>query len=489
MKKIAIIASALVAMFTTNVFATDTIKFHDVPEGTWYHESVYFTAEHGIVNGYVDGNFGPFDNIATSTLTTMLTNFWGFSEEFEKGDHWAEQSIQNALVNGWIDELPSDYNQLLTRQEVVDIIYKALKLETQTDVNYFEDTTSVSANVLYELGIIKGTTDTTFSPTDDITRSEICVIFARLINFGYSQPPYDMQDDEPEIELEIEPEIETEPEVLEPEIEEEVEIVKNYYFNYPTVTLNTNSSSEENLYKLLLLSLTSKTETSFSTTVYKDDLNGRSLQELFEEISVKFYQEYPEFYGTDGKTATMSFTYSQSNDKYNLTMDVNHDFVSRITTSIEMIEQLIEDFFEDGTLSEDMSDYEKAKALYIWCALAFEYDQSYSFLGRDAYGILTNSTGVCSGYTSVYNIMCEIIGIRTQGVSSDGHIWSCLYLDGKWTHVDVTWGDPVGGGVDYYSLEYFDLTAEQIYDDNSHKIRDNFDPYNTFKYTIAGIEY
>ncbi len=46
--------------------------FSDVPNNTWYSESVGSLADKGIVSGYKDGTFGPGKNVSRAELAVML---------------------------------------------------------------------------------------------------------------------------------------------------------------------------------------------------------------------------------------------------------------------------------------------------------------------------------------------------------------------------------------------------------------------------------
>lgn len=460
MKKLLIFILAMT--FSITAFANDTKSFTDVKEGDWYYSSVQTAVEQGFVNGYTDGTFRPNNNITIAELVTMFTNYWGIGNFGTSSTHWAEQAVQTAYNNGWISTIPTDYDQVLSRVEVADIIYNVIGMTEATDQVYFTDTTSKSVNSLYELGIINGKTETTFDPDADITRAEISTLVVRVINLF-------IPDELPEELLEEQD-----------EVIEEAPVEPEYSFTYPTVTINDDDTLLEKLYKAHVISL--MTDEELVTVSYtSSDLGGQTIDEIRIEAYNMFYQDYPEFYTGYGHS------YSTSSSK--VSVIVNSEAVFRVTSATEIAEEIINGLFENGTLNEDMSDHELAEAMFIWQALNYEYDQTYSDIGRDAYGFLVNGTGVCSGYASAYSIFCNILGIDTLGVASASHSWSCIYIDNRWTYVDVTFGDPITTRENYYNIDYFDISKEDIQDEGNHKYPDNYDPYTRLKYTISGLEY
>lgn len=50
-------------------------KFPDVTEGTWYTDAVMWASENGIVTGYLNGKFGPSDQITREQMALMMWRF------------------------------------------------------------------------------------------------------------------------------------------------------------------------------------------------------------------------------------------------------------------------------------------------------------------------------------------------------------------------------------------------------------------------------
>ena len=125
----------------------------------------------------------------------------------------------------------------------------------------------------------------------------------------------------------------------------------------------------------------------------------------------------------------------------------------------------------------DWSDVEICLYLHDYLCTAFAYDTTYTVY--DAYGFLTEGTGVCQAYTLTYAALLSLFDIPvTFATGMDGsvaHIWNIVTIGGKNYHVDVTWGDPLRGGADvpgYVAHENF-LKSDEAIDATGHEGREN----------------
>ena len=115
-------------------------------------------------------------------------------------------------------------------------------------------------------------------------------------------------------------------------------------------------------------------------------------------------------------------------------------------------------------VSDDMTDVEKAHAIYDWVMLQVDYDHGVvgvSSLERavkySAYyleGVFNDdgAAAVCDGISKAYALMCNMENIpcmRVTGVAGadydaenrGGHAWNKVKVNGEWYIVDCTWGD------------------------------------------------
>ncbi|MCM1368628.1 MAG: hypothetical protein NC184_07455 [Roseburia sp.] len=121
--------------------------------------------------------------------------------------------------------------------------------------------------------------------------------------------------------------------------------------------------------------------------------------------------------------------------------------------------------------TDEMTDREKAHAIYDWIMWQVTYDtpateaysngESYSaYYLEGVFGNGSTKIGgvayapyaVCDGMSKAYSLMCNIEGIPCVRVAGDagesmaeddrgGHAWNKVCIDGDWYVVDCTWGD------------------------------------------------
>ena len=106
------------------------------------------------------------------------------------------------------------------------------------------------------------------------------------------------------------------------------------------------------------------------------------------------------------------------------------------------------------------NDYEKIKMAHDYLIENVEYVNGYD----GAYSALCLGKAVCNGYAAAFQLMMEELGIPCFMVSNSelAHVWNCVYLDGYWYDIDVTWDDPVKGNEEI-SYHYFLKVKDDFY--------------------------
>lgn len=99
---------------------------------------------------------------------------------------WAEAELQEAYSYGLTySQVEQNYQSPITREEFCVIAVKLYEklggAEPASVSNPFTDTNNPEILKAYAIGIVKGTSDTTFSPANNITRQEICVMILRAL--------------------------------------------------------------------------------------------------------------------------------------------------------------------------------------------------------------------------------------------------------------------------------------------------------------------
>lgn len=108
----------------------NTSIFTDVEEGAAsnYLGAISYANQKGIIEGYGNGEFGPYDGISYQDALTMVTRTLGY-----QGLDWPWGYIQKAVELGLTEGIEDvAYTDILTRGEVAQIIYNALFATTKT---------------------------------------------------------------------------------------------------------------------------------------------------------------------------------------------------------------------------------------------------------------------------------------------------------------------------------------------------------------------
>ena len=118
--------------------------FNDVNNREWYADYVNNMADMGIVSGYGDGNFGPADSVQYGQIAKIISKTFGLGGNNASDGHWATDYIntlknKNIIPDGLISE--GNYDRLLTRGEVADMLFRAITMKELGDNSYREYST------------------------------------------------------------------------------------------------------------------------------------------------------------------------------------------------------------------------------------------------------------------------------------------------------------------------------------------------------------
>lgn len=186
-------------------------------------------------------------------------------------------------------------------------------------------------------------------------------------------------------------------------------------------------------------------------------------------------------------------------------------------------------------VSDEMSEYEKAHAIYDYIIYNVRYDhdcanaedkyvsgnlslnEKMKYYGYYLEGIFLDKFykkdmhAVCDGKSKAFVLMCGIEGITAVRISGEassdgknfgGHAWNKVLLDlngtgdKEWYFVDTTWGDVGDDSKEFLSHAYFLLSDDEV--KNTHiekqghgypKAEGKFDYYAHETYTSNGTEY
>jgi len=97
----------------------------------------------------------------------------------------------------------------------------------------------------------------------------------------------------------------------------------------------------------------------------------------------------------------------------------------------------------------DMTQREKAEALYTYLTSDVKYDQRYysdkenmPYDSQTALGALRDGEAICGGYSHALKLLFEAVGIPCYNVTGkyfrENHMWNMAQLDGAWLWFDAT---------------------------------------------------
>ncbi len=162
------------------------------------------------------------------------------------------------------------------------------------------------------------------------------------------------------------------------------------------------------------------------------------------------------------------------------------------------IEGLVERIDYDFKLPKD-----KVRALYLWLASNIKYDEYHEATKPVSEWILftseydkerkkkalfrarlddyfTQKKALCRGYSSLFELGCELMGIKARSVNGyskvrvndiaksvwyKNHAWNAVWLNAKWNFIDITWSagyvdTSSGRWIPYFNDYYYEVPAE-----------------------------
>ena len=123
-------------------------------------------------------------------------------------------------------------------------------------------------------------------------------------------------------------------------------------------------------------------------------------------------------------------------------------------------------------IKDDMNDYEKEEAVYLWLTKSMKSDTSMLTVIHESntdvdnpYGVLKNRNAVCVGYATTMRLLLQMMGIECKVIHSSDliHSWDLVKLDDEWYHVDC-YSD--ADGALYRNFNLNDEQAEENHDWN-----------------------
>lgn len=171
-------------------------SYMDVPADNWSVSAVNAARDYGLMQGTEAGVFGFGNTITKAEFITVLDRMFGWElispevptfSEVPK-DQWSYAYVETAGKHNVIDSTQTfDPNEPITREEMAVMLVKGLGYNTlaQSTASLGSPFTDVTDNVGYitiasDIGMTKGTSNTTFSPDVTAKREEAAAMLVRV---------------------------------------------------------------------------------------------------------------------------------------------------------------------------------------------------------------------------------------------------------------------------------------------------------------------
>lgn len=202
--------------------------------------------------------------------------------------------------------------------------------------------------------------------------------------------------------------------------------------------------------------------------------------EAFPEMQDPNYLEdafYKVYYQNPYILGLKAFTYDYNTFTLKVEYVYDKDTISQKQQEIKTeAEKIISE-----TITDDMTDEEKRRALYDYLSESCEYDndalknaEENNFVKTDdstyedsfnSYGIIVNKKGVCQSYAYAYKLLCQMNELDCVVVTGylNGnlpHAWNAVKIDDEWYQTDCT-NNAKSTGVPYFLYEADSETAEK----------------------------
>lgn len=205
-----------------------------------------------------------------------------------------------------------------------------------------------------------------------------------------------------------------------------ISIGKDFYYLY-----NNLDSGHKKVYSEILESLSTMGKEVKVSTVNKKVLDKAFMcvmndhPELFYVSGYQYTQEWSEE-GVTGILFSGAYTMSKEDViKYKQAID------KRVNSCLSKM-----------PVSDD--EYDTIKYLYEWVIQNTEYDKSVKD-NQTICSVFLGGRSVCNGYAKSLQYLLQKLGIQcvlvTGYANNERHAWNIVRINGKYYHIDPTWGD------------------------------------------------
>ena len=160
---------------------------------------------------------------------------------------------------------------------------------------------------------------------------------------------------------------------------------------------------------------------------------------------------------------------------------------SKLTDKEKETLDMAKDALKEMKIKDDMSDFEKEKAVYDWMTSSLQHDQGALTVipttqedCDNPYGVLKYHNAVCVGYATTFRMFMQMMDIEcmVEHNTEKYHSWDLVKIDGDWYITDI-YSDQGNGNYAHFNMTDAMWGQEQSWD---HEF---FPAANSLKYNMA----
>ena len=160
---------------------------------------------------------------------------------------------------------------------------------------------------------------------------------------------------------------------------------------------------------------------------------------------------------------------------------------SKLTDKEKETLDMAKDALKEMKIKDDMSDFEKEKAVYDWMTSSLQHDQGALTVipttqedCDNPYGVLKYHNAVCVGYATTFRMFMQMLDIEcmVEHNNEKYHSWDVAKIDGDWYITDI-YSDAGNGNYAHFNMTNNMFTQEQSWD------QEFFPVANSLKYNMA----
>ena len=256
---------------------------------------------------------------------------------------------------------------------------------------------------------------------------------------------------------------------------EKNEYYRNYNFKYVANTDNFSPNTKQDILNIYYTIINSGMEnfTFYCPDTYEtclDDVKDIAYNKTVLSNINDFVHPYNSF--------------NQIETSFDSLGEINIKVIHNYTEEMEIILDYKIDEIIKNKITDDMDTVNKIRIIHDYIVNNTKYDQNrsdkniFEYKSNNAYGVLIEGYGICSGYTDSMMLFLEKLNIKSYKVSSENHVWNKVFINNNWYNLDLTWDDPVNSdGSDSLEHTFFLVTDDEMLKNDKTEHTYNEDVY------------